>query len=40
MVNCAGIMGPTSIKAEDIPVAQFDKVYEGIYHKIINNLLL
>lgn len=41
MVNCAGIVGATSIKTEDISVAEFDKVYEGIiYHKIINILLL
>lgn len=29
MVNCAGIVGPSSIKTEDIPVAEWDKVQQG-----------
>ena len=29
MVNCAGIAGPTSIKTEDIPTEQWDKVQQG-----------
>ena len=31
MVNCAGILGPTHIKTEDVEVVDFDKVYAGIY---------
>ena len=31
MVNCAGIVGPTAIKTEEVKTDDFDKVYEGTY---------
>ena len=31
VVNCAGILGPTGIPTEEVDVADFDKVWAGIY---------
>lgn len=41
MVNCAGIVGPSNMTCEDIPTAEFDKVYEGIeIYSLLHVLML
>ena len=39
MVNCAGILGPSHVKTEEVDVADFDRVYAGRRTRLYNVLL-
>ncbi len=39
MVNCAGIVGPTGLKVDEVRTEDVDKVYEGISYSMFINPL-